>query len=151
MGNTESTEVAVIPRVYYAYTKPQKAVFLGISKRNKPYVTNGMLERATIAVRPLHAFAGAMDIEYGISICSVDDNFSAEEGRKRALARLNAGFAKVTIRLEGETDIEKACKALLFNLTNAVSENMRKYQSRLAMHTERAKAFAEHPPVDVIV
>ena len=70
-------------RVFYAYTPhPDEEL--------KSY---GIFERATVAVRLNLTSEGPM-FEYGVSICSKEDNFNKQVGRDLALISLEAGYGK---------------------------------------------------------
>lgn len=71
-------------RVFYAYTPyPDEEL--------KAF---GVFERATVAARLVKSVEGFQTFEYGVSICSKEDNFNKKVGRDLALISLEAGYGK---------------------------------------------------------
>lgn len=87
----------------------------------------GIVPAATIALKKV-----GNEFHYGISICSIYDNFSKKSGREISENRLNQGFGVLPVPavLEGLTE-KQACLAQLYNLVESVVCKNRKWKKRI--------------------
>lgn len=102
-------------KVYFSHTTKLEVTKLGI------------VPAATIALKRV-----GDEFHYGVSICSLYDNFSKKSGREIAENRLNNGFGTLPVPkvLEGMTE-KQACLAQLYNLVSSVVCRNRKWKKRI--------------------
>lgn len=124
-------------KVYYAFTKPgflEGHVIIDGEIEQEFIIPK---ERATVAVRLVDGV-----FQYGVSICSTNDNFSRSEGRRLAEERMEAGFGVVgkneISRFIGviEPSDHEAALFLLKRLVTAVESNMERFKRKLRSFSE---------------
>lgn len=71
----------------------------------------------------------AINITYGIAMCSPDDNFNWKEGKRKAIERLMQGFGVVLDY--PEKDPRRAAKKMLASIHDAIAANPRKFKKRI--------------------
>jgi len=126
-------------KVFYAYT-PFKTVV--IDRKRKKRVNNNVItdtqnfkivpdERAVIAIKKVEN-----SYVYGISICSISDNWDKAKGREIAEKRLSKNFGKIPIsesvlKMASLVGPNRTTLNLLDNLVNSVSNNTNKYKRKI--------------------
>lgn len=123
-------------KVFYAYTPHP-------DEQMKAF---GYVERATVAARLVDG-----KLEYGVTICRGDDNFSRAEGKKRSLEALEENFGSTNFNehyqqiaqfyseeSEGLNDgTERATIQFVNDLAKSVWKKMDKYKKKVGQHNKK--------------
>lgn len=136
------TDINDPSKVYYLYTPEAKdADNNSIAKKyRKMFRIPG---RSTIALMKVGSV-----VRYGVTTCSVDNNFCKTEGRKRADQRLIENFGMFTIpsdfleRNPNIKDNEQICLFFLTKIAKSIMFNPKKYAKRIREHNAKQESYS---------
>lgn len=124
-------------KVYFAYTPyiPPEDQWEFAIKDGQPFFIEHSRARGTLALQRI-----GNEIHYGMTVCSVEDNFNKKEGRALAESRMKSEWGKFSldpVHVATFKDDHELSLYFLNNIVNSMAADIRKTQHKIGIRSAK--------------